>query len=375
MTNKLKVLTVAGTRPELIRLSRLIPLMDQLVVHKLAYTGQNFDSNLRDVFFRDLGIREPDFDFKVSTSSFGATMADTITKTEEVLLEFMPNAVVILGDTNSAMAAIPAERLGIPVYHLEAGNRSFDRNVPEELNRTLIDHVSTFNLPYSEHARRNLIREGKSERMIFLSGSPMAEILDHYKNEIAASRVVSSLGLTKNEFFLASLHRQENVDRPSRLQSMVDALNQLGAHYGFPVILSTHPRTKSRLANLDLSNYGYIKFADPFAFFDYMQLQYSAKCVISDSGTIAEESAIAGFPSVILRDSMERPEALESGLAVISGSNSDQLKIAVEFSASRTDLASVPQEYKILDFSRRVASVVISTSQIARKWQNLDPRD
>lgn len=374
MTSDLRVLTVAGTRPELIRLSRLIPLLDQLTIHKLAYTGQNFDSNLRDVFFRDLGIREPDFDFKVATSSFGATMADTIVKTEEVLLDFEPDAVVILGDTNSAMAALPAERLGIPVYHLEAGNRSFDRNVPEELNRTLVDHVSTFNLPYSEHARRNLIREGKSERMIFLSGSPMAEILDHYKSDIAESQAVESSGLTKGKYFLASLHRQENVDNPTRLQSMVEALDQLGSQYGYPVLLSTHPRTKSRLSNLDLSQYSHVRFAEPFAYFDYMQLQYSAKCVISDSGTIAEESAIAGFPSVILRDSMERPEALESGLAIISGPNSEQLKEAVEFSTTRTGHVSVPEEYKILDFSRRVASVVLSTAHVARKWQNLEPR-
>lgn len=374
MTDKLRVLTVAGTRPELIRLSRLIPLLDQITEHKLAFTGQNFDENLRDVFFRDLEIRDPDYEFNVSTASFGSTMAETIVKTERVLVDFRPHAVVILGDTNSAMAAIPAERMGVPVYHLEAGNRSFDKNVPEELNRTLVDHISTFNLPYSEHGRRNLIREGKSERMIFLSGSPIAEILEHYRDEIEASQVVQSLGLARGEFFLASLHRQENVDDPSRLRLMIEALNQLGSLYGIPVVLSTHPRTKSRLSNLDVSEFDRVTFAEPFSYFDYMQLQFSARCVISDSGTLAEESSIAGFPCVILRDSMERPEALEAGMVVMSGPSADQLKAAIEFSFTKSELSAVPREYEILDFSRRVASVILSTAHLARRWQNTEPR-
>jgi len=371
----LRVLTVAGTRPELIRLSRLIPLLDKISVHHFAYTGQNFDINLRDVFFRDLGLRQPDSEFNVNTESFGSTMADTIVKTEALIQQFNPNAVIILGDTNSAIAAIPAERMGVPVYHLEAGNRSFDANVPEELNRRLVDHISTFNLPYTEHARRNLLREGVPERRIFLSGSPIAEVLAYYEKDIQDSKILDALGLSSDGYILASLHRQENVDSHTRLREILEALRAAASEFGKPVIVSTHPRTRNKMQELGIGEIPGLVFAEPFGYFDYMKLQLAASCVVSDSGTISEESAIAGFPSVTLRDSMERPEALETGSAIMSTSDQQSLIEAINFATSRPKSRSIPEDYAITDFSQRVASVIISTAKLAPTWLNLKTRD
>jgi UDP-N-acetylglucosamine 2-epimerase len=366
----LRVLTIAGTRPELIRLSRLIPLLDSVSEHHFAYTGQNFNSQLRDVFFQDLGIRAPDSEFGVSTDSFGRTMSDTILKSETLIREFRPDAVVILGDTNSSIAALPAERLGVPVFHLEAGNRSFDANVPEELNRKLIDHIATFNLPYSEHARRNLLAEGINPRQIFLSGSPMAEILNFYADKISESKILDTLDITKNNYFLASIHRQENVDSQERLESVFSALSYLSNHHDLPVIVSTHPRTKMRLEQVDESAFKGLIFLDPFGYFDYMKLQMSARCVISDSGTISEESAICGFPAVTLRNSMERPEALESGSILMSRADGRELSNVVEFARSAPLSVNLISDYQITDFSHRVASLILSTAKLAPNWLN-----
>lgn len=366
----LRVLTIAGTRPELIRLSRLIPLLDSVSDHHFAYTGQNFDAQLRDVFFQDLGIRSPDSEFGVSTDSFGRTMSDTILKSEALIRDFRPDAVVILGDTNSSIAALPAERLGVPVFHLEAGNRSFDANVPEELNRKLVDHIATFNLPYSEHARRNLLAEGISPRQIFLSGSPMAEIWNFYREKIGNSKILEKLQLAKNNFFLASIHRQENVDSQERLESVFKSLSYLSNQHNVPVVVSTHPRTKARLDQLGAARFEGLVFLEPFGYFDYMQLQLSSRCVISDSGTISEESAICGFPAVTLRNSMERPEALESGSILMSRADGVELSGVVEFATSAPNVGNRIPDYQITDFSQRVVALILSTAKLAPAWLN-----
>ncbi len=310
---KLKVVTIVGTRPEIIRLSRLIPKLDEYTDHVLVHTGQNYDRQLNDVFFEDLELRQPDYYLNVDTTSFGTVMGDTLKKSEEVFLKEKPDAVMILGDTNSAIAAVVAERMHIPVYHMEAGNRSFDNNVPEELNRKMVDHVATFNLPYNDYSMRNLLNEGIHPRFIHKTGSPMREIYEFYKDKIAASDVVERLGLKKGEYLLVSLHRQENVDSPERLQMALESLKAVRDHWKLPILVSTHPRTRKRLDAIAQDNLEGLNFHEPFGYLDYNKLQLDAKFVISDSGTISEESAIMGFPAVTLRDSMERPEALAAG--------------------------------------------------------------
>jgi UDP-N-acetylglucosamine 2-epimerase (non-hydrolysing) len=297
-------------------------------------------------------------------------MSDTILKSEALIRKFRPEAVVILGDTNSSIAALPAERLGVPVFHLEAGNRSFDANVPEELNRRLVDHIATFNLPYSEHARRNLLSEGINPRQIFLTGSPMTEVWNFYQNKIRQSRILEKLQLTTDSYFLASIHRQENVDSQERLDSVFSALSYLSSQYGIPVVVSTHPRTKSRLVQLDGSKFQGLVLQEPFGYFDYMQLQLSARCVISDSGTISEESAICGFSAVTLRNSMERPEALESGSILMSRADGKELARIVDFALSAPRSANSISDYQITDFSHRVAGLILSTAKLAPTWLN-----
>ncbi len=367
---KLKVVTIVGTRPEIIRLSRLIPKLDEHTDHILVHTGQNYDRQLSDVFFEELEIRSPDYYLGVDTSSFGSVMGDTLRKSEDILLKEKPDAVMILGDTNSAIAAIVAERLHIPVYHLEAGNRSFDKNVPEELNRRLVDHVATFNLVYSEHARRNLLAEGISPRFIQKTGSPIMEIANHYLERIRKSNVLEVIGLEAGRFFVASLHRQENVDLPVRLTAAVDSLRALYLKYGLPIIVSTHPRTRSRLAELGIGDSPGLHFLEPFSFFDFIKLQIDARCVISDSGSISEEAAIFGFRAVTLRSSMERPEALELGSIVMSDLGTDQVLRAVDL-VLNGPTPTVPEDYSIRDFSHRVISFLFSTANVSREWQAL----
>ena len=364
---KLKVITIVGTRPEIIRLSRLIPKLDEHTDHILVHTGQNYDRQLNDVFFEDLELRKPDFYLNVDTTSFGAVMGDTLKKSEEIFLKEKPDAVMILGDTNSAIAAVVAERLHIPVYHLEAGNRSFDKNVPEELNRKMVDHVATFNLPYNDYSMRNLLHEGIHPRFIHKTGSPMREIYEHYKEKILASDVVARLGLEKGEYFLVSLHRQENVDSPQRLKLALDSLMAVREEWNIPILVSTHPRTRRRLEAI-ASDYlpGFI-FHEPFGYLDYNKLQLDSMCVISDSGTISEEGSIMGFPNVVFRDATERPESLEVG--------SSQL---VPFGASLNQSVtlargqiSYPEGYEVADFSVRVVNFLLSTCMLSSAWKGL----
>ena len=365
---KLKVVTVVGTRPEIIRLSRLIPKLDQHTDHILVHTGQNYDPKLNDVFFQDLQLREPDYHLNVATSSFGAVMAGTLIGTEEIFRNERPDAVVILGDTNSAIAAVVAERMNIPVYHMEAGNRSFDSNVPEELNRRMVDHVASFNLPYNDYSLRNLLAEGIHPRFVQKTGSPIREVYEHYRASIEASNVLEKLGLEQQGYFLVSLHRQENVDSSERLELALRALLAIRDEWAIPVLVSTHPRTRKRLESLSLSSIPGVIFHEPFGYLDYNKLQSQAKCVISDSGTIAEESAIMGFPAVTLRDSMERPEGLESASIVMAGLASNSLPSLVNL-AIENKVASIPEGYEVMDFSTRVLSFLLSTAPLAKKWK------
>jgi UDP-N-acetylglucosamine 2-epimerase (non-hydrolysing) len=367
---KLKVVTIVGTRPEIIRLSRLIPKLDEYTDHFFVHTGQNSDPKLNEVFFEDLELRAPDYYLNVDTSSMGSVMGDVIKKSEEVFLKEKPDAVMILGDTNSAIAAIVAERLHIPVYHMEAGNRSFDNNVPEELNRKMVDHVASFNLPYNDYSMRNLLAEGIHPRFIQKTGSPIREIYEYYKDKIAASTAVEDLSLTASGYFLVSVHRQENVDLPERLEKVLDCLVAVRDHWNLPVLVSTHPRTRAKLEALNRSGLEGITFHEPFGYLDYNKLQLDAKVVISDSGTISEESAIAGFKAVILRDSTERPEALESGSIVLTGLNPESLLQSISLELSLKNSHSAPEGYDSFEFSSKVLKFVLSTSALSRQWKN-----
>lgn len=362
---KLKVVTLVGTRPEIIRLSRLIPVLDQHTNHVLVHTGQNYDPQLSDVFFEELEIRTPDYYLGVDTTSFGTVMGDTLKKSEEVFRKEKPDAVMILGDTNSALAAIVAERMHIPVYHMEAGNRSFDRNVPEELNRKLVDHVSTFNLVYSEHARRNLLREGLGERFIYLTGSPMPEILGHYSAKASTSQVLQGLGISPSSYLLLSLHRQENVDDIERLDAMLHKVNEFAKRSDLRVVFSVHPRTATQVRNQ--ASLEQFIFSKPFGFIDYLSLQKDAYCVISDSGSLPEEALVLGFPAVIFRNSMERPEALEAGQLVMAATDIQDIEPLIR-RARESNIGRVNPVYPDLGFSGLVMSLLESTARLANSW-------
>jgi UDP-N-acetylglucosamine 2-epimerase (non-hydrolysing) len=364
-------MTVVGTRPEVIRLSRVIPRLDQAFTHVLVHTGQNWDYRLNGIFFDEMGIRSPDHLLEVDTSSLGAVLGDTLRKTERVLLSERPDAFLVLGDTNSAISAVMAKRMRIPVYHMEAGNRCFDENVPEETNRRLVDHVADFNLVYTEHARRNLLAEGLQPRRVMLTGSPMREVLDHYRPGIDASDIVSRLGLKRGGYFVVSAHREENVDVRERLQALLDCLIAVRDEWGEPVIVSTHPRTRRRLETLmtgiDLTG---ILFSEPFGFLDYIQLQINAHCVLSDSGTISEESAMLQFPAVTLRSSIERPEALDHGSILMADLSRDRVIACIQ-AACAEPAASIALEYQITDCSLRVRNFILSTAPENRVWAGL----
>lgn len=372
-TVRRRVMTIVGTRPELIRLSRVIPALDSVFDHVLVHTGQNSDPQLSNVFFSDLDIRHPDEYLGVTTESLAATLAATFVGTERVIREYRPEAVLVLGDTNSALSTVIAKRMHVPVYHMEAGNRSFDANVPEETNRRLVDHISDFNLPYSEPARHNLLAEGLPPRRIALTGSPMKEVLDFYAPRIAASDVLERLGLSAREYFVVSAHRQENVDSPPRLAELLRTLCDVAGAWGLPVLVSTHPRTRARLADVHgVNELPGVRFHPPFGFLDYVALQRSALCVLSDSGTISEESAILGFPAVTIRDSMERPEALEAGSIIMTGLKSDEVVAGIELAiASPVAGRSVPPEYLVPDVSHRVVALMLSTIGRHHEWAGI----
>jgi UDP-N-acetylglucosamine 2-epimerase (non-hydrolysing) len=372
--SKLTIVTVVGTRPEIIRLSRVIAKLDETVNHIFVHTGQNYDPKLNDIFFEELKVRKPDYFLDVDTSSLGAVMGDTLKKIEEVFIKHKPDGVAILGDTNSAVAALLAKRMHIPVYHMEAGNRSFDENVPEESNRRMVDHVSDFNMPYNSYSYENLRNEGIHPRRLLKTGSPMREILEHYRADIEASNVLTDLGLTKGGYFLVSAHRQENVDNPARLSDLLETLKAIHEEWKIPVMVSTHPRTRKQLENLP----GYVEtpgviFHEPFGFMAYNKLQLNALAVISDSGTISEESSILGIPAITIRDSMERPEALEVAGVVMTGLKRDNVisglkeVIANPPKADRT----LPEGYEVQNFAERVVRFILSTASRHHEWAGI----
>ena len=375
----MKVMTIVGTRPEIIRLARVMNRLDNTpgVEHVIVHTGQNYDYELNGVFFDDLGVRKPDHFLAVDTSSLGAVLGGTLMKSEEVMRAEQPDAVLVLGDTNSCIAAVMAKRLRIPTYHMEAGNRCFDENVPEETNRRLVDHVADFNLVYTEHARRNLLAEGLHPRRIIKTGSPIREVVEAYTEQINASDIVAQRGLEEGKYFLVSAHREENVDNPERLRALLDGLIAVHDAFHMPVFVSTHPRTRKRLEALP----GWrepegITFSEPLGFHDYNKLQLSAACVLSDSGTIAEESSLMGFPAVTLRDSIERPEALDTGAIIMTGLHADDMvtavRVAMESGYERDGVSDItPEDYLIDNCSQRAVNFILSTAHRHRQWAGI----
>lgn len=365
MSNRLKVMTVVGTRPEIIRLAATIKLLDETTEHTLVHTGQNYDYELNEIFFEDLGLKRPDYFLNADTTSLGATLGTILQGTEKVISEVRPDAMLVLGDTNSCIAAVMGKRMRVPVYHMEAGNRCFDQNVPEETNRKLVDHVADYNLVYSEHARRNLLSEGIHPSQLLLTGSPMKEVLSAHQEEFEASNIIEEQGLSRGEYFLVSLHREENVDNPNRLSEALAAFNLLYEKYKLPILVSTHPRTKKQLEKQPAHLKSNLKFHQPFGFIDYVALQMNAKVVLSDSGTISEESSILGFPAITMRDAIERPEAQDEGAIVLTGVNPDRVLTGVELVLSLYShrRASIPYVYEISNVSQRVVTFIVSTAQ------------
>jgi len=380
---RLKVMTILGTRPEIIRLSRVMARLDNHTDHVLVHTGQNWDHELNEVFFEDLGVRKPDHFLGTGGGSLGQTLGKILTESERVIQAERPDAVLVLGDTNSAISAIMARRLKVPVYHMEAGNRSYDRNVPEETNRMLVDHIADFNLVYTEHARRHLLSEGLPHRRIYLTGSPMREVLEHYRSQIEASDVLTRLGLTAQGYFIVSLHREENVDSSARLASLLETLNALAVRHDMPVIVSTHPRTRKRLEALNgVALDARVQYLKPFGFHDYNKLQMNAFCAVSDSGTIAEESAILGFPAITPRDAIERPEALDVGCIVMTGLDRSTIENGIDavtrlFSERRAAGRPnpVPADYCITNTSERVLGLILGTAKLSNRWDGIRMND
>lgn len=335
--DKLKVMTIVGTRPEIIRLSEIIKKCDRYFNHVLVHTGQNWDYTLNQVFFEELGLRAPDYYLDSVGKNLGETMGNILAKSYDLFLQEKPDAVLILGDTNSALSAISAKRLKIPIFHMEAGNRCFDENLPEEINRRIVDHISDIHLPYTEHARRYLMAEGVRKEHIYVTGSPMAEVLHVYERQIADSQVLSTLGLKENGYFLVSAHREENIDNERNFLSLMEALNTVAETYQLPVIYSTHPRSQKRIQAQGFKFHPLVRSLKPFGFFDYNKLQQHAYCVLSDSGTVPEESAILGFPAVSIRTSTERPEALDKGGIILGGVTGKDVLQAVELARAMYD--------------------------------------
>ncbi|HCC35830.1 MAG TPA: UDP-N-acetylglucosamine 2-epimerase (non-hydrolyzing) [Ruminococcaceae bacterium] len=370
MSSKLKVATIVGTRPEIIRLSSCILANERYFDHIFIHTGQNWDERLYTVFLKELGLPEPDYYLDAVGGNLGETMGNIIAKAYTLLCELMPDALLVLGDTNSALSAIAAKRLKIPIFHMEAGNRCFDMNVPEEINRRIIDHVSDVNLPYTEHARRYLLAEGLPAEMTFVTGSPMREVLEKHMSHIDASDVLARLGLSSGRYFIVSAHREENIDSEEHFTGLMTALNGVAERYGLPVVYSVHPRSKKQIEQRGFKFNSLVRAMSPFGFFDYNKLQREAFCVLSDSGTLAEESSILDFPAVLLRTSTERPEAMDAGNMVIGEIGTREILQAVELCRSRREDAFVPapvKDYTDAGVSMKVAGIIQSYTGIVNR--------
>jgi len=357
----MKVMTILGTRPEIIRLSRIIPLLDRHANHVLVHTGQNYDDRLNKIFFDELGIRDPDENMGVKTGSFSSQIGRILEKSEELFLRHRPARLLILGDTNSGMSAIIARRLGIPVYHMEAGNRCYDDRVPEEVNRRVIDHSSSVLMPYTNRSRENLLKEGIPGERIYVTGNPIKEVIDHYGKQIAASRALEALGVAEGKYFLVTMHRAENVDVEVRLRRLIEALSLLHHEYGHPVICSFHPRTKAKVEafGVDVNRDG-LRFAEPFGFFDFIKLEKSAFCLLSDSGTVQEEACLFGIPNVTIRDVTERPETVECGSNILSGADPQTILRLVKMVTGRKGRWQPPPEYLAEGVADTVCRILLS---------------
>ncbi|MCK5157161.1 MAG: UDP-N-acetylglucosamine 2-epimerase (non-hydrolyzing) [Spirochaetales bacterium] len=371
--NRTKVMTIVGTRPEIIRLSAVIKACDAYFDHILVHTGQNWDYTLNEVFFKELELRKPDHFLEVPGKHLGETMGNIISSSYEVMMKEKPEALLILGDTNSALSAIPAKRLKIPIFHMEAGNRCFDQNVPEEINRKIVDHISDINLPYTEHSRRYLLSEGIRKEHIFVTGSPMREVLVQYQDQIRSSNVLKELGLESGKYIVVSAHREENLDIRDNFLKVVDTLNGIAEEFGLPIIYSTHPRSLKKIEKSRITFHPLIKNLSPFGFFAYNKLQQEAFCVLSDSGTLSEESSMLGFPAVLFRTSTERPEVLDKGSMVIGGITKrgvvNAIRMATNINSTSTGpgTSTSPVDYEDANVSQKVIKVIESYVKIINK--------
>ncbi len=365
---KLKVATIVGTRPEIIRLAECIKKCDQFFDHILIHTGQNYDYELNEIFFEDLELRKPDYFLNVAGQHLGETIGNVIAKSYEVLVKEMPDALLVLGDTNSVLCTIPAKRLKIPIFHMEAGNRCFDQNVPEEINRKISDHISDINLCYTEHSRRYLLSEGFRKDHVFVTGSPLKEVLNKYAPQVEMSSVLERLKLTPGQYIVVSAHREENIDLKNHFDLLVASLNIVAEKYQLPIIFSTHPRTQKRIKANNIKFHKLIQNIQPLGFFDYVQVQKQAYIVLSDSGTISEESAMMGFPAISIRTSTERPEAIDAGTIVLGGIEGEQMIQSIELvKGTQANLQDLPWEYEVANTSDRVLRVIQSYTSIINR--------
>lgn len=366
---KLKLITIIGTRPEIIRLTEIIKLADQSFKHVLIHTGQNYDYTLNEIFFKELGLREPDYFLKVVGKHLGETIGNVISKSYEILLSEKPDALLVLGDTNSVLCTIAAKRLKIPIFHMESGNRCFDQNVPEEINRKISDHISDINLTYTENSRRYLLSEGFRKDHVFVTGSPLKEVLLKFDNEINKSNILKILNLQKDNYFVVSAHREENIDLANNFELLVEAINAVAEKYKMKIIFSTHPRTQKQIEDKKIKFNNLIINLPPFGFFDYIYLQKNAFCVLSDSGTISEESAMMKFPAVSIRTSTERPEAVDAGSIVLGGITKNEILNAIDITMQTNNFKNIklPFEYEMPNVSSKVIRIIQSYTSIVNK--------
>lgn len=367
---KIKVMTIVGTRPEIIRLSEVIKACDKYFEHILVHTGQNWDYTLNQVFFEELSLREPDYYLNSVGKHLGETIGNIIAKSYEVLEKEMPNALLILGDTNSCLAAVAAKRLKIPVFHMEAGNRCFDQNVPEEINRKIVDHISDINLPYTEHSRRYLLSEGFRKEHIYVTGSPMHEVLIKNMEKIDQSRPLEKLGLEKGKYILVSAHREENIDIEKNFFKLMNGINMIAGHYNIPVIYSTHPRSMKKIEERNFKFNPLVKNLKPFGFFEYNKLQKDAYAVISDSGTLSEESSMLNFPGILIRTSTERPEVLDKGNMIIGGIEGEEIIQAIDMVRTyfeENNSYELPVDYRNINVAEKVVRIILSYYKIIDK--------
>lgn len=377
-TPKLKLMTIVGTRPEIIRLSRTIAKLDEYCDHIFVHTGQNYDYELNQIFFDDLGLRTPDVFLECAGATAAESIAQVISKSDKVLAEKAPEAILILGDTNSAMAVITAKRRKIPIFHMEAGNRCYDLRVPEEINRKIIDHTSDINMPYSDIAREHLLKEGIKPELIVKTGSPMYEVISFYKRKIESSNVLERLNLIKYRYFVISVHREENIDSEINIQNFVQTLNRVGDMYKYPIIVSTHPRTRKKIEELGLQFHPLVNLQKPLGFSDYINLQINAKAVLSDSGTITEESSILNFPAINIREAHERPEGMEEGAVMFTGMNGDRvlqaLNILERQSRGEARNINIVKDYMAPNVSEKVVRTILSYTDYINRfvWKKFD---